>query len=633
MDFGTTHVLTPIPTRNVTMSNLGHGTITIGASDIWLTGDAEGNFTLNTPNLPVDIVVYDPYSFSVQFIPQSPGFKTATLNIQDNLTRTIHTIPLIGEAIAEPISNVALLEGEFWVPNAARLEWLSLYGDPSQGGFAHWDDSINREAIGLGEWNANMIVMFGSEVMEHTTGQILDGVMIHLNEAPESVDYVNVWSATHASFVPLALLTSQAVSGLTTGWNYIPLDPPVPTAGLEALYVGYHANGTPGTYPVTSDGLPCIVGRGRLVEIDNKWGDLAENSTGNWLIHAHFTDEAEYRMTKPIAPLSPKAIHAQEMSVEDLRNLSFETRQIKEADRALRGFNIYRDNVLIDMQTGWNYEYLDEGLSPGTYLYAVQPVHYTGNGPISHTVSVTIPYPPPPYTLPFTEDWSLGIGANWWGLGGDNWRIDKYYGDPAPSVRFYYLPREYNYVMPLTSYKLDATGIDNVHLSFRLSMQDYSDWDENNLACEVWDGTYWHRLGEVNTSVGAFDWVTVYYDISEYAANREFKIRFLAWGEDSDMFIQWNIDNIHVYHIPDMLDAVTDLRLYQSGTNVILEWSPVEHAEWYGAYISLDPYSDFILVDILYSADSITIPMDELDIDKIFIRITAGAGEPPIPVD
>lgn len=132
------------------------------------------------------------------------------------------------------------------------------------------------------------------------------------------------------------------------------------------------------------------------------------------------------------------------------------------------------------------------------------------------------------------------------------------------------------------------------------------------------------------------------YDYFRCSLNLSNPECFAQWASDDEPPTDDNLINPFLPDLilykeddppPPSLSPITDLRLYQSGTDVILEWTPVENAEWYGAYISLDPYTDFILVDILETANSITIPMDELNLDRIFIRITAGAGEPPIPVD
>ena len=628
-NFGTTHVLTPTTPKTFTLSNIGLDTIDIGVGDIWLT-DVEGNFVLDTQNLPVEISTTEPYSFTVQFIAQSAGFKSATLNIQDNITRAIHTVALTGEAVEEPIASVIMLEGELSCADAASLDWASIYGDPTQSGYLHWDDSIDRGAVGAGANQYHVAVMFGSEVMEHTVGQVLDGVMIHLNEEPQTVDYVKVWSGTDADIAPENLLTSQAVSGLTVGWNYIPLNTSIPTTGIEALWVGYHVNGIASTFPASTDGLSAIDGRGNLVELGGNWMTLVNAGiSGNWLIHAHFTDEAEYLMTRRPATLNPKTVQAQVRSQERMRDLPLVATQTMEMDRVLRGFNIFRDNVQINTETVAAYYYTDENLAPGTYYYAVQSVHDSANGPISYTVPVTIPEPPAPFVLPFTEDWSAGMEENFWTAGGTNWDIIDDFGNPDPSIEFSWYPFVTDYNIPLTSYDFDATGLSNVHLSFDLLLDNYSFDAENNMAWEVWDGSTWNRIDERSSLDDSFDWTTLSYNISEYAANREFKIRFVAYGEDSYEINNWNIDNIMLYSLPESVNPVTDLSISISDTNIILDWTAVDGAQWYAIYASDDPYSGFDLIYVTETAGNLTVPANLLNYDKQFVRITAGAGEQP----
>jgi len=632
-DFGTTHVLSPTTPKTFTLSNLGIGNINIGEGDIWLTGDVEGNFVINAQNLPVAITASEPYSFTVQFIAQSAGLKSATLNIQDNITRAVHTVALTGEAVEEPIASVILLEGELSGADAAYIDWASIYGDPTQSGYLHWDDSIDRGAVGAGANQYHVAVMFGPEVMEHNVDQVLDGVMIHINEEPQTVDYLKVWSGTGADIAPETLLVTQAVSGLTVGWNYIPLTTPIATTDIDALWVGYHVNGIEETFPASTDGLGAVDGRGNLVELGGDWMTLVDaNIAGNWLIHAHFTDEAKYLTSRRTPTLTPKTTHAQVKSQKDMRDLPLAAIQTVEMNRVLRGFNIFRDNVQINAATVAAYYYTDENLAPGTYYYSVQSVHDSANGPISYAVPVTIPEPPAPFALPFTEDWSAGMEENWWTAGGTNWNIDSSTGNPAPSARFYWSPRVYDYNIPLTSYSFDASELSNVHLSFDLYLSNYSTSAENVMAWEVWDGNVWNRIDERSYLDGSISWTTLSYNISEYAANSVFKIRFVAYGEDCYQINYWNIDNINLYSLPEILDPVTDLSVSKSGSDFILDWTAVEGAQWYAIYISDDPYTGFTFAYVVESAGDLTIPASLLGSDKLFVRITAGTGDtPPLP--
>ena len=63
------------------------------------------------------------------------------------------------------------------------------------------------------------------------------------------------------------------------------------------------------------------------------------------------------------------------------------------------------------------------------------------------------------------------------------------------------------------------------------------------------------------------DWSRFSYDISAYASNRIFKIRFIASGEDSYEINYWYIDNITVAELPT---TVTPLPISALPTMVLM---------------------------------------------------------------
>jgi hypothetical protein len=323
------------------------------------------------------------------------------------------------------------------------------------------------------------------------------------------------------------------------------------------------------------------------------------------------------------------AVNSVELTDEDLRNSPIKARMNDNVDRVIRGFNIYRDGLQINSEIVAAYTYLDEGLAADTYNYAVQAVHYSANGPISGTVPVTIAPPPDPIALPFTEDWaSEDYGTNMWAAGSTNWVINSSTGNPAPSASFSWNPNVTDYSIVLGSYQFDATGIANVQFSFDLYLNNYSTDAENTMTWEIWDGTSWNNLGSYSSLNDDLDWTSYVYDITEYAANRVFKIRFVAAGEDSYEINYWYIDNIYLAELPTTMDPITDLSVGIDGTNVVLEWTAVPNATWYMIYASEDPYGTFMPLGYVDTAGA-ELPLALLPVNKAFVKVTAGAG--PFP--
>ena len=624
-DFGTLQLLNPSTAKNFVLANTGAGNITINSGDIVLN-DAEGNFVLTAANLPATLSGTTSYTFSVQFIPQSLGTKTATITIQDNLTRIIHTINLTGEAIAEPIVGIINLAGVAQFNNAS-LTWAGIYGSPGTPGYLHWDDTIMRGNVGAGANSYNVAVKFGTEAMAASAGMELTNVMIHLAEQPQTVDNLIIWTGTDAALTPVAIAYTQAVSGLVEGWNNITLTTPVAVTGTDAIYVGYHVNGIADTFPASTDGLTAVTNRGNLVDLGG-WTTLTSSSiAGNWLIHAYFNAPSTMLSRRPVSVQSIPVV-SQPLTQNDLRNLPIEARTTANADRALRGFNIYRDGLQINADIVAAYSYLDEGLAAGTYNYAVQSVHYSTNGVISGTVPVTILPPAPPIALPFTETWDIDFETNMWTAGSTNWAINTSNGAPAPSATFTWNPQVVDYSIALASYEFDATGVNSVQFSFDLALGNFSLDAENVMSWEIWDGTIWNTLGSYSSLDDDLGWTRFAYDVSTYASDRIFKIRFVASGEDSYEIDRWYIDNVHVAELPTTVDPVTDLGIAQTGTDLVLSWTAITGADWYYIYTSEDPYGTFNALGFVEGA-GISLPTSMFPADKTFIKVTAGAG--PFP--
>lgn len=625
-DFGNTHTMSPATPKNFVLSNTGVGSITINSADIVLN-DPEGNFVLNAQNLPAYLIGTDTYSFNVQFIPQSAGAKTASISIQDNITRALHSILLTGEAVAEPIASILGLQGDIEAPNNVRLQWASIYGNPSNPGYLHWDDSIFRSAVGAGQNSYNVAAKYNTEVMAQAAGMELWNVMIHISAEPQTVDTLKVWFGVDSDPAPYTLVHEQALSGLSIGWNNIQLDNSISLSGSEALFVGYHVSGITNAFPASTDGIAPVNGLGNLVDLGG-WMTLVDAgiTQGNWMIHPNFVIPAMMSARPELAQASPVARNHTDL---DLRNNPIEARRHAHADRYLRGFNIYRDSQQINSSIVAAYDYLDLELAAGLYDYAVQSVHYSGNGNISASIPVNILPPAAPINLPFIEDWaSASHTANMWTAGSSNWLISDHGGLYSPSMSFAWNPQAVDYDIPLTSYYFNGIGIDSIKLRFDIALDNYSTDAENSMSVDVWDGNMWNTIetfSSLDHNGAGWDFIsTAFYDISAYAADREFRIRFRAHGEDSFEINHWHIDNISLGEMM-VPETPTNLAITPNPTNntMTLSWRAVPNADWYGVYVGTDPNDLSYLgwTQLTY----VSIPAHT----KGFFKVSAGAGPYP----
>jgi len=179
--------------------------------------------------------------------------------------------------------------------------------------------------------------------------------------------------------------------------------------------------------------------------------------------------------------------------------------------------------------------------------------------------------------LPFTEDFSSGTFAtNQW-TADTNWIISGQTGNQAPCAEFHFSPPLTNYESSLTSnyFNADEYHIGKILLDFDLKVTTINNTGAEELAVQVDSGTGW-------TDVALFDnvsnttWESYKIEITEPALGKDFRIRFLARGENSLNISSWLIDNINIYrHCLPPSDLTVD-----NVTNhyewLKIEWMPPE---------------------------------------------------------
>lgn len=241
--------------------------------------------------------------------------------------------------------------------------------------------------------------------------------------------------------------------------------------------------------------------------------------------------------------------------------------------------------------------------------------------------------PPVPYALPFIEDWASGdLQTNIWLASASNWSVVSS-GFPAPSVRFSSSPQLADYSETLTSRLLDSGEVNNVVLSFALSLSNFGAIAENMLSIEVYisQTDSWTTIQTISTLDGdatGFGFTNFTYNISAYSANQEFRIRFRAHGEDSSEMNFWQIDNIFLGDIPEFLPAPENVSTWISSGGLLVSWDPVPGADWYCIYFSEQPNGTYTKIGTV-NFTTVLYPALALSYRKLFIKVTAGAGLQP----
>ncbi|MDZ4122314.1 MAG: hypothetical protein U1C33_07815, partial [Candidatus Cloacimonadaceae bacterium] len=378
-----------------------------------------------------------------------------------------------------------------------------------------------------------------------------------------------------------------------------------------------------------ADNGPAVIGLGDVIELNGTWYSMMTQYglNYNWNLAGYFDDGRVLSHNGSMLNIPVANTPTRDINLRDLR---LSTASGNNSSRVLRGFNVYRDSALIAGMVPTT-TYLDELLPVASYSYTVQAVYYTQNSAMSDPVIAEI-LPPVPIALPFTEDWASGnFTANNWVSGGTNWSVTAGTGLPAPSAQFSWNPQITNYSVPLTSDNLGGVGINSITLSYDLGLNNYSYNATNYMTVQIWDGAIWQTVANHvsdDYAPGSTIWGSHNVDISAHAANRVFKLRFLANGEDSYEINQWYVDNITVQESVTELDApvITEFLANPDGDDWdYIAWTAVPGATWYAVYASDDPYGTFDYLGWTPETDG-WIPFLS---NPIFFKVTAGTGDLP----
>jgi hypothetical protein len=247
----------------------------------------------------------------------------------------------------------------------------------------------------------------------------------------------------------------------------------------------------------------------------------------------------------------------------------------------LLGYNIYRDDEFVDYVSREYLMYVDEGLIPACYDYAVTAVYdltqygfpgETGESMEEGPAVVCVDYC---YELDFMEDFSLGnFDANNWDAQG-NWTINGQAGHPAPAAEFTWDPIVTEYEYNLTSYPLCGQNLTEgrIWMDYDLRLVSYNNTGEEWLHVQVWNWSSqtWTSVKSYSNLDGNIAWTSEHLDIKAYSMGEVFKIRFQAMGLNSLDILSWYIDNVHVYRT---CDGVTELEAEEVTDGVLLTWVP-----------------------------------------------------------
>lgn len=235
----------------------------------------------------------------------------------------------------------------------------------------------------------------------------------------------------------------------------------------------------------------------------------------------------------------------------------------KGAHNYLVGYNLYRNNTKINNNLLTQTTYIDNAPEYGKVTYMVEAEFEDGSKKQSEILNAEIP---DIRILPFVERWNdYTLTENYWKTNPDKvdangtlrpgWKIDYREGGlviPAATFKpsYAFAPSPYKDYW-LESKELSGKGLDGVMLSYEMAFWRYNGFqggsEKEYILVEVWDGTQWHQIDSISSARNTFDYERFYYDISQYAKDKYFKIRFNGGGVTPDNVLGWYISYVKVY--------------------------------------------------------------------------------------
>jgi hypothetical protein len=168
----------------------------------------------------------------------------------------------------------------------------------------------------------------------------------------------------------------------------------------------------------------------------------------------------------------------------------------------------------------------------------------------THTLNVELTPQDP--NFPFEETWASGsFATQGWTFtpAQGNWRMSTTGGNPAPSAEFYWSPTATNYSNALTSVEIDArAALQNVTLTYSIFLDNYSATAAEKIRVEIWDGAEWVFVSE-HKNDNSIPWTTFNFDVTEHAAGKMTRVRFVANGATTFDINWWYLDNIKLHAV------------------------------------------------------------------------------------
>lgn len=273
------------------------------------------------------------------------------------------------------------------------LNWTAPGGGPGPGSWIKWDAGVNNgNAIGLTAGGTFWVASHWTPAdLAPYNGQTLTKISFFQYQDNAATFVLEVRTGPTAG----TIVMSQPVATTTVNaWNEITLTTPVTINASTDLWFGYKVTHVAGTFPAGTDDGPAVANKGDMISLDGTSFismSINYNLNYNWNLAGYVVStDAIYPpqpMVKSIAVAAP-ADASFASAIENGQGSNFSIKFNPESSKALLGYNVYRNNNMIDYTTATTY--LDEDLGSGTYTYKVTAVYDEGESGPSNNATVTI---------------------------------------------------------------------------------------------------------------------------------------------------------------------------------------------------------------------------------------------------
>ena len=277
--------------------------------------------------------------------------------------------------------------------NDVTLNWTSPGGGSGSGQWVQWDAGTNTgNGIGLtsggtfycaAHWTPAQLAAYD--------GQEISMISFFPNADPAATFALKAWTGASAG----TLLMTQAISSYTVDmFNEIDLTSSIIIDASTDLWIGYSCTHGAGTFPAGCDDGPAVAYGGDMISLDGtSWVSMSTDYglDYNWNIAAYVLDaKSSNKVALPIAKLDQTSFVPASFSSAADAGLAGNAvnKFVPNANKALLGFNVYRDGGMIDYTTATTY--IDMDLAPATYDYYVTAVYDEGESDPSNSVTATI---------------------------------------------------------------------------------------------------------------------------------------------------------------------------------------------------------------------------------------------------